>query len=1250
MRLKPTTLLLLLLVLTFAVTAFAGCGGGTDGPENGPGTDSGFSQALSAKDFSFEIEIDKDIQYEGKSSGTPIYEGASCQDLFYAKARLMAKLTHKGQTYTQEVDLQHGINMTVDVGTSTATATKDMTYSVSAAELSALAGRIQSFANGIMSDEKDKDGEKGEKEEQEEAAGGENLYVFSYAIEKLIAQVYPYTPDGYQAFVDECRKVVGDDDIKAMLAALKDSSATDLALGSNLVTVSAPNTKAVTVSEATAFKRYLEDNNSAPLLYSYLGYSDLAAVVDTVNGRSVYFSPTKADFENLGLTLDDVGIVMDERFFALFEEGFTLTRTLEADPFAHTKVDYAITYRFNFDNVGKFEFYFSDLPTPEVEYDFENGFAYNFTYKIGQKELTASFRSHQIVFDLYSQDCEFLPEIVKKYGDFSNDMNSQQLVASVKMPDSISISSVTSVVDEDEFTETLKGVKLTFVYGDRTTVLTHDNFNAYTTNQYETRPLFKRLLGEIRTELETNGGYRYDLSGISQSDWGFCAQETPYVFPCELKLDRGNATYHFNFSVTLLPIYVSASFDTSSVANTYYENDALSIAPGTVVSLSYRADFSGSTESEQILLTESMIEGFDSSSAGQKVMRAVFGSLTIELPYLVKADSVVSIQTNTDFFDLYILNTPIDLSTSFLTATYESGKVVKDIPVDASMLSTLPTAPGGAALTVTYGGVSTECDIIVLEIEEASVYSGIMSVYMVNEKPTEIIFKVKYKANEFGYDEDYVLLPATEYDSFNTATAGSYTWSYTYGGCKISAKYEVLEKIYVGYTVNGESITINGLYMATDDQMLYYELTSCSRIEIPATINGVTVTKIAANAFSGKNMIVEMILPDTVTEIGGSAFRNMTALERINIPNSVTSVGTNVLDGCTALTHLSLPGSKTFLSYFNASNPKVPAQVILTINEGTTALVEDFFQKNKGYTVTKLILPASLTDMGLKDHFDFLNLSVVETFEAAENGYYSIVGGVIFADGGKILYYFPMSKQAAIYMIPEGVETVVFMAANPYLNGLYIPASVKTLGKEVFRENTALSSVTFGGSLEELPYGCFMMCESLSSLTLPTGLVRIGEYAFERVGLDTMVIPNTVTEIGYNAFYMARFAKLAIPASAMSSFSQMGYQCLDQLTEFAYDGSVRLNSLKPLNDGFQRSPLSKIYVYGTTSFVGGITYTASGYTVYICDEVRTITHPGGVVNESSSCTFYYEGSKSNLSSAVSIRIAGYNHTFEKFFE
>jgi len=54
-----------------------------------------------------------------------------------------------------------------------------------------------------------------------------------------------------------------------------------------------------------------------------------------------------------------------------------------------------------------------------------------------------------------------------------------------------------------------------------------------------------------------------------------------------------------------------------------------------------------------------------------------------------------------------------------------------------------------------------------------------------------------------------------------------------------------------------------------------------STIVIPSTYNGKPVTKIAANAFAGKNNIKSIYIPKSITEVGAGALKNCTGLNKI---------------------------------------------------------------------------------------------------------------------------------------------------------------------------------------------------------------------------------------------------------------------------------------------------------------------------------------------------------------------------------
>jgi hypothetical protein len=64
-----------------------------------------------------------------------------------------------------------------------------------------------------------------------------------------------------------------------------------------------------------------------------------------------------------------------------------------------------------------------------------------------------------------------------------------------------------------------------------------------------------------------------------------------------------------------------------------------------------------------------------------------------------------------------------------------------------------------------------------------------------------------------------------------------------------------------------------------------------TKIVIPATAWGTSVTKIATGAFMTRDKVTEVTIPEGVTSIGDLAFRDCIDLTIITIPKSVTSIG-----------------------------------------------------------------------------------------------------------------------------------------------------------------------------------------------------------------------------------------------------------------------------------------------------------------------------------------------------------------------
>ena len=78
---------------------------------------------------------------------------------------------------------------------------------------------------------------------------------------------------------------------------------------------------------------------------------------------------------------------------------------------------------------------------------------------------------------------------------------------------------------------------------------------------------------------------------------------------------------------------------------------------------------------------------------------------------------------------------------------------------------------------------------------------------------------------------------------------------------------------------------------------------------------------------------------------------------------------------------------------------------------------------------------------------------------------------------------------------------------------------VTSIGNSAFYGCSGLTSVTIGNSVTSIGGSAFYGCFGLTSVIIPNSVTTIGDYAFyECSGLTSLIIPNSVTSIEYSAF------------------------------------------------------------------------------------------------------------------------------------
>lgn len=271
----------------------------------------------------------------------------------------------------------------------------------------------------------------------------------------------------------------------------------------------------------------------------------------------------------------------------------------------------------------------------------------------------------------------------------------------------------------------------------------------------------------------------------------------------------------------------------------------------------------------------------------------------------------------------------------------------------------------------------------------------------------------------------------------------------------------------------------------------------------------------------------DIVLPNTVTKIGDEALKGNDNIVSITIPGSVKDIGNNAFEGCTKLERVIF------------TNPgQASGNLIIRVSA---------FQDCK--KLTECEIPARAYQVVGNIFKDCTSLTKVKV--NAANPYYFTQDGVLFGpalvnykpqyDDAYALQSYPAGRQGA-YTIPSSVNgkeidqvwTSGFEGAAS-LTDITIPASIGRLGTAAF-ESTGLTHVTIPDTVQQVDPAVFQNCTELVSVKLPAGLAEIDQYMFANcTSLQYVDMPDSITKINIYAFHnCTSLTSLALPKGLTS--------------------------------------------------------------------------------------------------------------------
>ena len=294
-------------------------------------------------------------------------------------------------------------------------------------------------------------------------------------------------------------------------------------------------------------------------------------------------------------------------------------------------------------------------------------------------------------------------------------------------------------------------------------------------------------------------------------------------------------------------------------------------------------------------------------------------------------------------------------------------------------------------------------------------------------------------------------------------------------------------------------------------------LLGCKKTIIPNS-----VISIGTRAFDQCNGLITMLIPNSVISIGDEAFADCYGLISVTVGDNVTDIGKDAFRDCRRLISIRFPENLTSIGSCAFSGCQELASIV--IPNGVTSIDYGTFSGCVKLT----------------------NVTIGDSIKSIKYGAFNDCSSIQYNEYDNA-YYLGNKQNPYLVLISAKNKEIVSCVINSQCRVIY----------GGFSGCQSLISVTIPSMVTYISDYAFGGCNSLVSVVMPEGVTHIGNYAFCGCrSLTSMIIPKSVTAIGDNAFQFCRSLTSLIIGSGVTIVGNNAFEYCEHLTSMSIPDSV----------------------------------------------------------------------------------------------